>query len=200
MDIETTFAILMIVVAVGATALAAAHFTIARNELKHHRAMLNAWLAQFTDEADRRQLVIGKVQTALGDRVRALETYRVHHTDRLNELDDMMELLNQVEEYEDAYGTLDTDEGQRRVGLARGISRQTDFDDGVLHTDMQQHTEQLDAITRESVRIARKSVLDRSEQSALDIQDMDAVSDRPTYQGYVDSIAAELDANGNVRR
>ena len=194
MDIETTFAILMIVVAVGATALAAAHFTIARNELKHHRAMLNAWLAQFTDEADRRQLVIGKVQTALGDRVRARETYRVHHTDRLNELDDMMELLNQVEEYEDAYGTLDTDEGQRRVGLARGLSRQTDFDDGI--TRQLEDDVELDVITQRR----RKSVLDRSEQSALDIQDMDAVSDRPTYQGYVDSIAAELDANGNVRR
>ena len=194
MDIETTFAILMIVVAVGATALAAAHFVIARNELKHHRAMLNAWLAQFTDEADRRQLVIGKVQTALGDRVRALETYRVHHTDRLNELDDMVELLNQVEEYEDAYGTLDTDEGQRRVGLARGLSRQTDFDDGI--TRQLEDDVELDVITQRR----RKSVLDRSEQSALDIQDMDAVSDRPTYQGYVDSIAAELDANGNVRR
>ena len=196
MDIETTFAILMIVVAVGATALAAAHFTIARNELKHHRAMLNAWLAQFTDEADRRQLVIGKVQTALGDRVRALETYRVHHTDRLNELDDMVELLNQVEEYEDAYGTLDTDEGQRRVGLARGLSRQTDFDDGYEGTMQNTDDFELDAITQRR----RKSVLDRSEQSALDIQDMDAVSDRPTYLGYVDSIAAELDANGNVRR
>ena len=194
MDIETTFAILMIVVAVGATALAAAHFTIARNELKHHRAMLNAWLAQFTDEADRRQLVIGKVQTALGDRVRALETYRVHHTDRLNELDDMMELLNQVEEYEDAYGTLDTDEGQRRVGLARGLSRQTDFDDGI--TRQLEDDVELDATTQRR----RKSVLDRSEQSALDIQDMDAVSDRPTYLGYVDSIAAVLDESGNVRR
>lgn len=194
MDIETTFAILMIVVAVGATALAAAHFTIARNELKHHRAMLNAWLAQFTDEADRRQLVIGKVQTALGDRVRALETYRVHHTDRLNELDDMVELLNQVEEYEDAYGTLDTDEGQRRVGLAQGLSRQTDFDDGI--TRQLEDDFELDAIAQRR----RKSVLDRSEQSALDIQDMDAVSDRPTYLGYVDSIATELDANGNVRR
>ena len=46
MDIETTFAILMIVVAVGATALAAAHFTIARNELRHHHATLNQWLAR----------------------------------------------------------------------------------------------------------------------------------------------------------
>lgn len=194
MDIETTFAILMIVVAVGATALAAAHFTIARNELKHHRAMLNAWLAQFTDEADRRQLVAGKVQTALGDRVRQLETYRVHHTDRLNELDDIVELLNQVEEYE--YGTLDPDGGERRVGLVRGLSRQTDFDDGYEGTMQNTDDFELDAITAKR----RKSVLDRSEQSALDIQDMGSGLDRPTYTGYVDSIAAELDANGNVRR
>ena len=124
MDIETTFAILMIVVAVGATALAAAHFVIARNELKHHRAMLNAWLAQFTDEADRRQLVIGKVQTALGDRVRALETYRVHHTDRLNELDDMMELLNQVEEYEDAYWVIKAEERDETFDPHKALSHQ----------------------------------------------------------------------------
>ena len=44
--------------------------------------------------------MIGKVQTALGDRVRALETYRVHHTDRLNELDDMVELLTQPRHYD----------------------------------------------------------------------------------------------------
>ena len=194
MDIETTFAILMIVVAVGATALAAAHFTIARNELKAHRAMLNQWLASFTEEADRRQLVIGKVQTALGDRVRALETYRVHHTDRLNELDDMVELLN-----DDSPGTTIDSMGyfhseHERAGLARGLSRQTDFDDGI--TRQLEDDVELDAITQRR----RKSVLDRSEQSALDIQDMDAVSDRPTYQGYVDSIAAVLDESGNVRR
>lgn len=194
MDIETTFAILMIVVAVGATALAAAHFTIARNELKHHRVMLNAWLAQFTDEADRRQLVAGKVQTALGDRVRQLETYRVHHTDRLNELDDMVELLN-----DDSPGTTIDSMGyfhseHERAGLALGLSRQTDFDDGI--TRQLEDDVELDATTQRR----RKSVLDRSEQSALDIQDMDAVSDRPTFTSYVDSIAAELDANGNVRR
>ena len=82
-----------------------------------------------------------------------------------------------------------------RAGLARGLSRQTDFDDGI--------TRQLaDDFESEAIYWAkrRKSVLDRSEQSSLDIHDMDAVSDRPTYQGYVDSIAAELDANGNVRR
>ncbi len=187
MDIETTFAILMIVVAVGATALAAAHFTIARNELKHHRVMLNAWLAQFTDEADRRQLVAGKVQTALGDRVRALETYRVHHTDRLNELDDMIDLLNCEAQ---------PDELDVRGGMCRGLSRSDDFRAGYEGTMQNTGDFELDAITQQR----RKSVLDRSEQSALDIQDMDAVSDRPTFTSYVDSIAAELDANGNVRR
>ena len=197
MDIETTFAILMIVVAVGATALAAAHFVIARNELKHHRAMLNAWLAQFTDEADRRQLVIGKVQTALGDRVRALETYRVHHTDRLNELDDMIDLLNTEVVFDDEHEQIvrETDwEGNLASMQSRGLSRQTDFDDGI--TRQLEDDVELDAITAKR----RKSVLDRSEQSALDIQDMDAVSDRPTYQGYVGSIAAVLDGLGNVRR
>src|ERR1017187_740333 len=141
MDMITLFAILMMTVAVGATAMACVHYIIARNEIKHMRVQLVAWMNEFSSAADRRQLLNGKMATAMAERVRALETYRVHQTDRINDLEDMVDMLN-TEQNEYASGEVEREsdwvEGRNeRAGLSRGLSRQTDFDDGLMTDEIE---------------------------------------------------------------
>jgi hypothetical protein len=224
MDMITLFAILMITVAVGATAMACVHYIIARNEIKHSRELLSKWVANIIADTDRRQLLNGKMATALADRIRDLETYRVHHTDRINELEDMVDLMNtdETEDHRDfAYDVQSesdwiegrnnrfpdltashiqdefaSDDGQL---YARGLSRSTDFAPG-YHGTMQQESymtntpEQNDAELDNITAERRRHVLD--DTGKLAIEDYE----RPTFNGYVNTLASELDNNGRLIR
>ena len=88
MDMYTLFAITMTVVAFGALLLAILNLHYARTEIRAHREFLRMWFDRVADEYDSHKLTQGRVQTALADRVRNLETYRRNHAERLNHLED----------------------------------------------------------------------------------------------------------------
>jgi hypothetical protein len=205
MDMITLFTILMMTVAVGATAMACVHYIIARNEIKHMRTQLVAWMNEFSTEADRRQLLNGKMATAMAERVRALETYRVHQTDRLNGLEDMVDLFNDTmgdgsnNEFS-VQSESDWVEGRNeRAGLSQGLSRRDDFGgspyayEGTMQDDFE-----LDNITAER----RRHVLDETAMH-IQIEDMEGTNpydNTPSMRRYVDTIASQLDDHGNIIR
>ncbi len=88
------FAITMVVTAISAVmaVLGAWLYGIAAlAEVLRCRKMVERACAQLVSE----QLLASKLRQAVAERVRNLETYRVHHANRLNELEDVVSLLNE---------------------------------------------------------------------------------------------------------
>src|SRR5271165_3797121 len=95
MDMYTVFALTMVVIGFGALALGWLNLRYARTEIQAHRDFLKLWFDRVVEEWDTAKLTQGKIHTALADRIRSLEVYRAHHTERLNEQQDLIDLLNQ---------------------------------------------------------------------------------------------------------
>lgn len=94
MDMYTVFAITMVVIGFGALILATLTFTYSRQVIERERAIQAEWAGQVLNSCEHTRLLQGKIQTALADRIRSLEVYRTHHTERLNEHEDLIDLLN----------------------------------------------------------------------------------------------------------
>ena len=91
MDMYTVFALTMLVTGFGALALGLTSLHYARQEIKTHRQFIADYFKRACQEYQSDKLVKGKIQTAVMDRIRNLETYRTNHTQRLNDLEDIQE-------------------------------------------------------------------------------------------------------------
>jgi hypothetical protein len=222
MDIYTTFAILMLIVAIGATAVAVYYFIIAHREIAEAQRRLALWWNAVSEDADKRQLLNGKVHTALMDRIRDLETYRRQHTDRINSVEDMVELLNDdgmelesdwVEARNNAHKIIgktrhsSIDARVEEAAFVRshgaaGLSRSTDFDDAQYDSHIFTHSSH--ALASDAMLgFAETDPVDteaRRQEKARAFEQLYGGTelDRPTYHDYVHDIAGELDSNGKL--
>ena len=91
MDVYTLFAITMVVTAVLAMVLALFYLQHARREVMLAMRAIGAMV----DASTENDKLHNALRQALAERIRNLETYRVHHTNRLNEFEDILSLLNE---------------------------------------------------------------------------------------------------------
>ena len=91
MDVYTLFAITMVVTAVLAMVLALFYLQHARREVRLAMRAIGAMV----DASTENDKMHNALRQALAERIRNLETYRVHHANRLNEFEDILSLLNE---------------------------------------------------------------------------------------------------------
>ncbi len=91
MDVYTLFAITMVVTAVLAMVLALFYLQHARREVM----LAMRAISSMVDASTANDKLHNAMRQALAERIRNLETYRVHHANRLNEFEDILSLLNE---------------------------------------------------------------------------------------------------------
>jgi len=95
MDSYTIFAIVMSVLGSVAMTLGVFMSLDAHNETVIARDTVKVWCAKILDEVAANERLRSKVEQALAQRIKDLETYRVNHAHRLNQTEDLIDLLNQ---------------------------------------------------------------------------------------------------------
>ena len=91
MDVYTLFAITMVVTAVLAMVLALFYLQYARREVM----LAMQAIGSMVDASTANDKLHNAMRQALAEKIRNLETYRVHHSNRLNEFEDLLSLLNE---------------------------------------------------------------------------------------------------------
>jgi tetrahydromethanopterin S-methyltransferase subunit B len=91
MDVYTLFAITMVVTAVLAMVLALFYLQHARREVM----LAMQAIGSMVDASTANDKLHNAMRQALAERIRNLETYRVHHSNRLNEFEDLLSLFNE---------------------------------------------------------------------------------------------------------
>ena len=102
MDMYTVFAMAMSLLGGLALTLALVIYLDARKSVSQNRHIMMHWCESVLTQQDSNRLLQQKIDHALAERVRNLETFRVNHAHRLNTLEDLVELLNCVADPDEA--------------------------------------------------------------------------------------------------
>lgn len=100
MDIYTVFAMAMSLLGGLAIGVGCVMIYDARAGRAQSEANIAHWCGDILDQAAKHNALHSKVEQALAQRIRDLETFRVNHAHRLNECEDLIELLNQEDPFE----------------------------------------------------------------------------------------------------
>lgn len=111
MDIYSIFAMVMSLLSGLALTLALVIYLDARKSVSQNRHIMMHWCESVLTQQDSNRLLQQKIDRALAERVRNLETFRVNHAHRLNAAEDLIELLNCVADPDEA-----AEVGQRSHG------------------------------------------------------------------------------------
>lgn len=94
MDIYTVFAMVMILAGGAGLTVGVLAMLDARQQIGAMREASAQWCGNILDQATESTAIRQKIERALAERVRNLETYRVNHAHRLNQVEDLVDLLN----------------------------------------------------------------------------------------------------------
>ena len=109
MDMYSIFAMAMSLLGGAALTLALVIYLDARKSVSQNRHIMMHWCEAVLDQQDSNRLLRQKIEQALAERVRNLETFRVNHAHRLNTLEDLVDLLNsdgtvEIDHYSEGQG------------------------------------------------------------------------------------------------
>ena len=120
MDMNTFFSLMMFTLTLGALLLAVLNFGYARREIATHRQFIRLYFDRAVEEYTEHKKLQATLTQTLAQRITALETYRGHHTERLNEFDEGLAQLDMlVNDYLDEQQSgleLESDALARRSG------------------------------------------------------------------------------------
>jgi hypothetical protein len=84
---NTFFSLMMFTLTLGALLLAVLNFNYARREIATHRQFIKLYFERAVEEYTEHKALQATLTQTLAQRITALETYRRHHTERLNKFD-----------------------------------------------------------------------------------------------------------------
>ncbi len=120
MDMYTFFSLSMFVLGSGALLLAVLNFNYARREIATHRQFIKLYFDRAVEEYTEHKALQATLTQTLAQRIQALEVYRKHHTERLNEFDEALAqtdmLLNDYLDEQQSGLELESDALARRSG------------------------------------------------------------------------------------
>ncbi len=120
MDMYTFFSLMMFTLTLGALLLAVLNFGYARREIATHRQFIKLYFERAVEEYTEHKKLQATLTQTLAQRITALETYRRHHTERLNAFDEELAQLDMlVNDYLDEQQSgleLESDALARRSG------------------------------------------------------------------------------------
>lgn len=120
MDMHTLFSVSMFALGFGALLLAVLNFGYARREIATHRQFIKLYFDRAVEEYTEHKKLQATLTQTLAQRITALETYRRHHTERLNAFDEGLAQLDMlVNDYLDEQQSgleLESDALARRQG------------------------------------------------------------------------------------
>jgi hypothetical protein len=120
MDMNTFFSLMMFTLTLGALLLAVLNFNYARREIATHRQFIKLYFDRAVEEYTEHKKLQATLTQTLAQRITALETYRRHHTERLNAFDEGLAQLDMlVNDYLDEQQSgleLESDALARRSG------------------------------------------------------------------------------------
>ena len=123
MDMHTLFSVSMFALGFGALLLAVLNFNYARREIATHRQFIKLYFERAVEEYTEHKKLQATLTQTLAQRITALETYRRHHTERLNKFDEGLAQLDMlVNDYlDDDY----LDEQQSGLELESELARRS---------------------------------------------------------------------------
>ncbi len=96
MDMNTFFSLMMFTLTLGALLLAVLNFNYARREIATHRQFIKLYFERAVEEYTEHKKLQATLTQTLAQRITALETYRRHHTERLNAFDEELAQLDML--------------------------------------------------------------------------------------------------------
>jgi hypothetical protein len=139
MDFYTIFALTMVVTGTLALLVGIGYMQVANSEIKLSREFMQSYAQRSLDLIEAHGKLRAQVEKALANDIRNIQTRLHHHTSRLNELDDLTDLLNtdsaaHAELINNASrdgDNIETGNGQVDRSL-RSLGTLREIDDGVL--------------------------------------------------------------------
>jgi hypothetical protein len=128
----TIFALTMVVTGTLALLVGIGYMQVANSEIKLSREFMQSYAQRSLDLIEAHGKLRAQVEKALANDIRNIQTRLHHHTGRLNELDDLTDLLNTDSAVErDGDDNIETGNGQVDRSL-RSLGTLREIDDGVL--------------------------------------------------------------------
>jgi hypothetical protein len=139
MDFYTIFALTMVVTGALALLVGIGYMQVANSEIKLSREFMQSYAQRSLDLIEAHGKLRAQVEKALANDIRNIQTRLHHHTGRLNELDDLTDLLNTdsaahaelINNVSRDGDNIETGNGQADRSL-RSLGTLREIDDGVL--------------------------------------------------------------------
>jgi hypothetical protein len=131
MDFYTIFALTMVVTGTLALLVGIGYMQVANSEIKLSREFMQSYAQRSLDLIEAHGKLRAQVEKALANDIRNIQTRLHHHTGRLNELDDLTDLLNTDSAAQRDGDNIETGNGQADRSL-RSLGTLREIDDGVL--------------------------------------------------------------------
>ena len=194
MDMYSIFAMAMSLLGGAALTLALVIYLDARKSVSQNRHIMMHWCEAVLDQQDSNRLLRQKIEQALAERVRNLETFRVNHAHRLNTLEDLVDLLN-------SDGTVEIDhysEGQGWDRVKVNISDLSDAEVVDVQSEVRSEWDRAYILDEDGAAFDRTDMIEERNEIALR-QWANVTPANPTDPNPLD-VEMDLAAQSNVER
>jgi hypothetical protein len=140
MDMYTVFALTAVVLGMLAMLVGIVFSLDARRQVTLNRATMIAWCSRMLDDRAAVDKLNQRVSQTLAERVRNLEVFRVNHATRLNQAEDLIDLLNHSQDpLEDSRGAARSEPGAGTVTVEDYEPRWDRYTNGTMDQGMSLH-------------------------------------------------------------